>query len=183
MPESVVLSTTVNGALVRREVRARTLLSDFLRDDLGLTGTKVSCDAQVCGACTVLVDGLPVSACSLLAADTDGRAVTTIEGLADGDRLSPVQRAFTECSAMQCGFCTPGFVLAAEALLSDVPDPSEAEIRHALDGNLCRCTGYRPIMAAVRLAARLRREAPRSDTPPGKTSLTKTSLTKTEVPR
>ncbi|HVT66222.1 MAG TPA: (2Fe-2S)-binding protein [Trebonia sp.] len=178
MPDSVFLSTTVNGAVVKRDVRARTLLSDFLRDDLGLTGTKVSCDAQVCGTCTVLVDGLPVSACSFLAADTEGRAVTTIEGLADGDELSPVQRAFTECSAMQCGYCTPGFVLAAEALLGDVPNPSDAEIRHALDGNLCRCTGYRPIMEAVRLAARLRREAPRSDTHPSATP-----PATTEVPR
>ncbi|HEY6496095.1 MAG TPA: (2Fe-2S)-binding protein [Trebonia sp.] len=160
MAESLVLRATVNGAPVERPVAARTLLADFLRDDLGLTGTKVSCDVQVCGACTVLVDGLPVSACSFLAADADGRRVTTIEGLADGDELSPVQRAFVECSAMQCGYCTPGFVLATEALLDDVPDPSDAEIGHALDGNLCRCTGYRPIMEAVRLAARLRREAP-----------------------
>lgn len=158
MADPVVLSTTVNGAAVQRDVAARTLLADFLRGDLGLTGTKVSCDVQVCGACTVLVDGLPVSSCSFLAADTDGRTVTTIEGLADGDELTPVQRAFTECSAMQCGYCTPGFVLATEALLADVPDPSGAEIQHALDGNLCRCTGYRPIMEAVRLAVRLRKE-------------------------
>jgi aerobic-type carbon monoxide dehydrogenase small subunit (CoxS/CutS family) len=163
MSESLPLNTTVNGGAVERQVAARTLLSDFLRDDLGLSGTKVSCDAQVCGACTVLVDGLPVSACSFLAADTEGRSVTTIEGMADGDRLSPVQRAFTECSAMQCGYCTPGFVMATEALLAEVPDPSDAEIKHALDGNLCRCTGYRPIMEAVRLAARLREENPRSE--------------------
>jgi aerobic carbon-monoxide dehydrogenase small subunit len=172
MAESLVLRTTVNGTAVARAVAARTLLADFLRDDLGLTGTKVSCDAQVCGACTVLVDGLPVSACSILAADADGRGVTTIEGLADDDELSPVQRAFTECSAMQCGYCTPGFILATEALLADVPDPADAEIRHALDGNLCRCTGYRPIMEAVQLAARLRQEArqaeaPGDATPPG----------------
>jgi aerobic-type carbon monoxide dehydrogenase small subunit (CoxS/CutS family) len=165
MGETVSLRATVNGGAVEREVAARTLLADFLRDDLGLTGTKVSCDAQVCGACTVLVDGLPVSACSFLAADIDGRGVTTIEGLADGDRLNPVQRAFIECSAMQCGYCTPGFVMAAEALLADHANPTDAEIKHALDGNLCRCTGYRPIMAAVRLAARLRQEASPGEKP------------------
>lgn len=158
MADSLLLSMTVNGVSVKRHTAARTLLIDFLRDDLGLTGTKLSCDVQVCGACTVLVDGLPVSSCAFLAADADGRSVTTIEGLADGDELAPVQRAFTECSAMQCGYCTPGFVLATEALLAEVPHPADTEIRHALKGNLCRCTGYRPIVEAVRLAARLRQE-------------------------
>lgn len=158
MTESLLVRVTVNCRDVEREIAARTLLIDFLRDELGLTGVKPSCDAQVCGACTVLVDGLPVSSCTFLAADTDGCEVTTIEGLADGDALHPVQQAFVDCQAMQCGYCTPGFVLAVEALLADLPDPTDEDIYHALDGNICRCTGYRPIAEAVRRAARLRRE-------------------------
>jgi carbon-monoxide dehydrogenase small subunit len=156
MAESLLVRVTVNGRDIERVIAARTLLIDFLRDGLGLTGVKPSCDTQVCGACTVLVDGLPVSSCTFLAADTDGREVTTIEGLAEGDALHPVQQAFVDCQATQCGYCTPGFVLAVEALLACLSDPTDEDIYHALEGNICRCTGYRPIVEAVRRAVRLR---------------------------
>ena len=150
----------INGADVDCDVEARTLLADLLRNQLGMTGTKVSCGVQVCGACTVLVDGLPVSSCMYLAVDVDQREVTTVEGIAsDNDGLSAVQQAFVEAGAIQCGYCTPGFVLAVTALLETHPDPSDYEIKHFLDGNLCRCTGYQPIMDAVHLASRARREA------------------------
>jgi aerobic carbon-monoxide dehydrogenase small subunit len=158
MPD-VEVTSTVNGRAVAVRVPTRMTLADFLRDRLGLTGTKISCAMQVCGACTVLVDDRPVSSCTYLAADVDGRTVRTVEGLADGDRLDPVQQAFVDCSAMQCGFCTPGMVLAVTALLADDPEPSDADIAHHLEGNLCRCTGYLPITHAVHRAARLRREA------------------------
>jgi carbon-monoxide dehydrogenase small subunit len=150
--------TTVNGEPVERDVESRRRLADFVREDLGLLGTKLSCEVQVCGACTVLVDRQPVSSCTYLAVDVDGSQVTTVEGLADGDELSAVQRAFVEESALQCGFCTPGFVVAVTALLEETPDPTEAEIREYLDGNLCRCTGYAQILHAVRAAARMRQE-------------------------
>lgn len=147
------IGTTVNGAAYSGWVPNRRMLARFLRDDLGLTGTKVSCELQVCGVCTVLVDGEPVSSCTYLAADIDGRRVETVEGLSNGDRLHPLQRAFVEHFALQCGFCTPGFLMMAKALLDRNPDPSEAEIREYLDGNICRCTGYQPIIAAVQAAA------------------------------
>jgi carbon-monoxide dehydrogenase small subunit len=150
----VTVSTTVNGQRVETSVPARLFLAEFLRDRLGLTGTKVSCGMQVCGVCTVLVDEQPVSACTYLAADVDGREVVTVEGLAKAGELSAVQKAFVECSAMQCGFCTPGFVVSATALLRSNPRPSEEEIAHYLEGNLCRCTGYTPIIKAVLRAAR-----------------------------
>jgi aerobic carbon-monoxide dehydrogenase small subunit len=156
------IRVTINGHGVECEVEARTLLADMLRNQLGLVGTKVSCGVQVCGACTVLLDGLPVSSCMYLAVDVDQREMTTIEGIAQGggsDSLSPVQQAFVEAGAIQCGYCTPGFVLAVTALLDANPDPSEREIRHFLDGNLCRCTGYQSIVEAVRLASRASREA------------------------
>lgn len=149
---------TVNGKPVERSVEGRRRLADFLREDLGLLGTKVSCEVQVCGACTVLVDGQPVSSCTYLAVDVDGRSVTTVEGLVRDGELSPVQRCFVEQDAVQCGFCTPGFVLTATALLAEVPDPSEEEIVEYLDGNICRCTGYAQILRAVRQAARVSRE-------------------------
>lgn len=158
MPEMEVKST-VNGDAVRHRVPTRMTLAELLRDRVGLTGTKVSCAMQVCGACTVLVDTRPVSSCSYLAVDVDGREVRTVEGLADGERLHPVQQAFVDCSAMQCGFCTPGFVLAVTALLEEHPDPTDEQIVHNLEGNLCRCTGYLPIVHAVRRAAELMREA------------------------
>jgi aerobic-type carbon monoxide dehydrogenase small subunit (CoxS/CutS family) len=134
----------------------RTLLLDAIRD-LGLTGAKPSCEMEVCGTCTVLLDGLPVSACTTLAAEVEGRSVTTVEGLARDGRLSEVQQAFLEHSAFQCGYCTPGMILAAESLLAENPAPSPADVRRWLDGNICRCTGYRSIQEAVLLAAARRR--------------------------
>ena len=148
------ITLTVNGALHTVEVEPRHLLVYLLREDLGLTGTNVGCDTSSCGACTVLVDGDAIKSCTLLAVAADGCEVTTIEGIANGEELHPVQRAFREEHALQCGYCTPGFVVAAVALLRENPDPSEQEIRHALEGNLCRCTGYQPIVAAVRAAAK-----------------------------
>jgi aerobic-type carbon monoxide dehydrogenase small subunit (CoxS/CutS family) len=146
------LSVRLNGAERSFEVEDRTLLLDLLRD-AGLTGAKPSCEMEVCGACTVLVDGLPVSACTTLAADADGRHVETIEGLAQGERLHPLQEAFVECFGFQCGFCTPGMILAAKSLLEHEPHPSPEQIVHWMDGNLCRCTGYQSILEAIELAA------------------------------
>ncbi|MHB2022625.1 MAG: (2Fe-2S)-binding protein [Mycobacteriales bacterium] len=153
MAERVRIRCTVNGVEVDRDVEARLLLAQFLRDELGLTGTKVSCEMQVCGVCTVLVDGEPVSSCTLLAADADGARVETVEGLATSDSLHPLQEAFVEQMAAQCGFCTPGFLMMAKALLDQDPAPGEGTIREYLDGNLCRCTGYAPILAAVKSVA------------------------------
>ena len=152
----------INGVDVECEVEARTPLADMLRVRLGLVGTKVSCGVQVCGSCTVLVDGLPVSSCTYLAVDVDARSVTTIEGVTPGgDGLDPVQQAFVEAGAIQCGYCTPGFVLAVTALLDEHEDPSDEEAKHFLDGNICRCTGYEQILEAVHLAGRARCEARR----------------------
>ena len=149
----VSLCATVNHRVVRARIPARTLLADFLRDHLGLTGVKVSCGVQVCGACTVLVDDAPVSACTYLACDIDGRDVLTVEGVARDGVLSAVQQALVDCSAVQCGFCTPGFVMMATALLREHPAPTEEQVAHYLEGNLCRCTGYAPVVAAVLRAA------------------------------
>ncbi len=149
----VTIALTVNGQEVQAEVEARTTLADFLREHLGLTGTKLGCEHGVCGSCTVLLDGAPVRSCLVLAAQADGCSVTTIEGLASDGELHPVQQAFWEAHALQCGFCTPGMVLTAVALLAEQPQPSEADIREALSGNLCRCTGYQNIVRAVQLAA------------------------------
>jgi carbon-monoxide dehydrogenase small subunit len=148
------IALTVNGERREADVEPRQLLVYFLRDQLRLTGTNVGCDTSSCGACTVLVDGESVKSCTLLAVQADGADVTTIEGLATGDDLHPVQLAFREEHALQCGFCTPGFVLATVSLLRENPSPSETEIRHALEGNLCRCTGYHNIVRAVEAAAR-----------------------------
>jgi len=157
---NVTVSAEVNGQAVVAEVASRRLLADWLRDELGLTGTKVSCAVQVCGACTVLVDGTPVSACTYLAVDVDGRQVTTVEGLAGPDgALSVVQQAFVDNDALQCGFCTPGFLMATTALLADDPDPDDHAIDEQLEGNLCRCTGYERIREAVREAAARHRAA------------------------
>jgi len=146
--------TSVNGRRVEEPVPNRLTLAEFLRDRQGLKGTKVSCETQVCGACTVLVDGNPVSACTTLAVDADGAGISTVEGLAGaGDRLDPVQEAFIDCTALQCGYCTPGFIMATKALLAENPSPTKQEIEHALEGNLCRCTGYLPIIEAVQQAA------------------------------
>lgn len=151
------VTARINGRSVVSEVPPRRLLADWLRDELNLTGTKISCAVQVCGACTVLVDGTPVSSCTYLAVDVDGRQVTTVEGLAGPDgSLSAVQQAFIDSDALQCGFCTPGFLLATTALLDDDPDPDDDAIDEQLEGNLCRCTGYERIREAVREAARRR---------------------------
>jgi carbon-monoxide dehydrogenase small subunit len=150
----VKVTVTVNGSQVAAEVPDRTLLVHFLRDAAGLTATNVGCDTSSCGACTVLLDGRSVKSCTLLAAQADGRAVQTLEGLANGNgELHPVQRAFRAEHGLQCGFCTPGMVMAAVSLLEENADPSEDEVRTALEGNLCRCTGYHNIVRAVLAAA------------------------------
>ena len=156
------LAMTVNGQAVALAIRPEELLLDVLRDRLGLRGAKRSCDVQVCGACTVLLDGLPVSSCSLLAYEARGRTVVTIEGLAEGERLHPLQESFITESAVQCGYCTPGMILGAKALLDERPEATDAEIREHLRGNICRCTGYTNILNAVAVArdALARRAAP-----------------------
>lgn len=147
------IELTVNGQRHEAQAEARTTLADFLRDHLRLTGTHVGCEHGVCGACTVLLDGEAVRSCLMLAVQARGHEVTTIEGLADGDTLHPLQQAFRESFGFQCGFCTPGFVMASKALLDENPHPSEAEVRDALSGNICRCTGYQSIVEGVLLAA------------------------------
>ena len=149
----VEIETIVNGVVRRAEVEPRLTLADFLRGDCGLTGTHLGCEHGVCGACTVLLDGAAVRACLIFAVQVDGAEVTTVEGLGDGDELTPVQAAFRDCHGLQCGFCTPGFVVSVTVYLRDHPDPSDDEIREALSGNLCRCTGYQGIIKAVRQAA------------------------------
>lgn len=150
---SASVRTTINGRELALVVPHRLMLGEFLRDELGLTGTKLSCGMQVCGVCTVLVDGQPVSSCTYLAVDIDGRNVETVEGLADNGRLHPIQQAFIDTFGLQCGFCTPGFMMSAKALLDENSQPDEAEIEHYLEGNLCRCTGYESIVEAVKLAS------------------------------
>ncbi len=159
MSDTMKIGITVNGNKSEREVEPRLLLSDFLRHDLGLTGTHVGCEHGVCGACTVLLDGEPVRSCLLLAVQADGHEVATVESLSgDGpDRLNPLQEAFRDCHGLQCGFCTPGFLMTLLPFLDENPDPSEPEIRAAISGNLCRCTGYQHIVDAVLLAAKRRR--------------------------
>lgn len=153
MHETIELSFVVNGRDHALRIEPRESLADVLRDRLALTGTKVSCDAQVCGACTVLVDGMMVSACTFLAADAHGRSVRSVEGLAENGNLSRLQQAFIDHAAFQCGFCTPGFLMAATALLEENPHPSRQEVVDWLEGNICRCTGYAPIIDAVLSAA------------------------------
>ncbi len=148
------ISLTVNGSRAEAEVEPRQLLVYFLREQLGLKGTSVGCDTTSCGACTVLLDGESVKSCTVLAVQGDGCDVTTIEGLAQGEELHPVQQAFHEQHALQCGYCTPGFVMATVSLLQEHPNPTEDEIRLGLEGNLCRCTGYHNIVRAVEAAAR-----------------------------
>lgn len=147
------VSVTVNGAVYARRVESRLLLAQFLRDDLRLTGTHIGCDTSQCGACTVLLDGEAVKSCTLFAVQADGCEVSTVEGLGDGAELDAVQGAFAEHHGLQCGYCTPGFLMATTDLLRRNPDPSDEEIKESLDGNLCRCTGYVNIFKAVRAAA------------------------------
>jgi len=150
----VRVATTVNGTRHEREVEPRLLLADFIRHELGLTGTHVGCEHGVCGACTILVDGVPMRACLMFAVQANRRALTTVEGLApERDRLHPLQEAFRDAHGLQCGFCTPGILMTMKAFLDENANPSEAEIREALSGNLCRCTGYQHIVDAVKLAA------------------------------
>jgi carbon-monoxide dehydrogenase small subunit len=144
----------VNGSEHSHEVEPRLLLVHYLRDTLGLTGTHIGCETSICGACTVMLNDTAVKSCTVLAVQADGADVLTIEGLAQGETLHPIQEAFWECHGLQCGFCTPGMILAAHQLFMRNPQPSEDEIRHALDGNLCRCTGYQHIIDSVQYAAK-----------------------------
>jgi carbon-monoxide dehydrogenase small subunit len=145
---------TVNGEERAVEIEPRLLLVHFLRETLGLTGTHIGCDTSHCGACTILLDGTPVKSCAMLAVQADGREITTVEGLLEGGQLHPIQAAFKEEHGLQCGFCTPGMMLVSKALLEENPSPSDQEIRWAISGNICRCTGYQNIVNAVQLAAR-----------------------------
>jgi carbon-monoxide dehydrogenase small subunit len=154
MTQQHTITVTVNGTRYERTVEPRLLLSDFLRADLGLTGTHIGCEHGVCGACTVLLDGQPVRSCLLFAVQADGHEVTTVEALGTPEDLHPVQEAFQEAHGLQCGFCTPGILMTAVPFLEENPQPTEAEIREALAGNLCRCTGYQHIVDAVLLAAK-----------------------------
>jgi aerobic carbon-monoxide dehydrogenase small subunit len=153
MGATVRIQATVNGERRESEVEARTLLVHWLRDELGLTGTHIGCDTTNCGACTVHLDGESVKSCTVLAAQVDGAAITTIEGLASDGQLHPLQEAFWEKHGLQCGYCTPGMIMAAADLLNRNPNPSDEEIRHGLEGNLCRCTGYHNIVKAVKAAS------------------------------
>ncbi len=156
MASSVMVSLEVNGAAVEREVEARRTLADFLREDLGLTGTHLGCEHGVCGACTVLLDGMSVRSCILYAVQLEGASVTTVEALAPSPgQLHPLQEAFRQSHGLQCGFCTPGFLMTAYELLRETRGPSDEEIRTTISGNLCRCTGYHGIVEAIRLADEL----------------------------
>ena len=161
------ITVNVNGQEHTREVSNRLLLVHFLRDELGLTGTHWGCDTSNCGVCTVWLDEVPVKSCTVLAVMADGHRVRTVEGLADGDQLDPVQQGFIQCHGLQCGFCTPGMMLTARALLDREPDPSEQRIREAISGQICRCTGYENIVKSVRWAAEheaAQREAAKTET-------------------
>lgn len=149
----IPVSITVNGTSYEREIEGRMLLSDFLRHELELTGTHVGCEHGVCGACTILFDGAPVRSCIMFAVQANGHEIMTVEGLAQDDELHPLQDAFREAHGLQCGYCTPGFLMTLVPFIEENPDPSEAEVREAISGNLCRCTGYQHIVDAVQLAA------------------------------
>jgi carbon-monoxide dehydrogenase small subunit len=154
MTQSFPVTMTVNGKVYKREVEPRLLLSDFLRHELGLTGTHVGCEHGVCGACTILFDGESARSCLMFAVQADGHSVTTVEGLAkDANQLHPIQQAFWEAHGLQCGYCTPGILMTLVPFLEKNPNPTESEIRHAISGNLCRCTGYQHIVDAVKIAA------------------------------
>ena len=148
------VTVTINGVEYEREVEARKLLIHFVRDDLDLTGSHIGCDTGNCGACSMIVNGTLVKGCMMLAVQADGATIETVEGLADGEQLSPLQQSFSEHHALQCGYCTPGMLMSATALLRDNPSPSEDEIRKALQGNICRCTGYWNILEAVKSVAK-----------------------------
>jgi aerobic carbon-monoxide dehydrogenase small subunit len=154
------LSVTVNGQPVSAEVEPRTLLVHFIREDLGLTGTHIGCDTTSCGACTVHLNGVPVKSCTVFAVQADGAEIRTVEGLEQNGQLHPVQEGFWEEHGLQCGFCTPGMMMTAVALLDENPNPTEGEIRHAISGNLCRCTGYVNIVRAIQYAANKMQEEP-----------------------
>jgi aerobic carbon-monoxide dehydrogenase small subunit len=158
-PTTNEITVTVNGTERSMEVEPRLLLVHFLREKLGLTGTHVGCDTTSCGSCTVLVDGVPIKSCTYLAVQADGKAVQTVEGLAQGPQLHPIQEGFREEHGLQCGFCTPGMMLVSAALLEENPSPTEEEIRWALSGNICRCTGYQNIVKAVQWAASKQKES------------------------
>ena len=147
------ISVTINGTTYEREVDARKLLIHFIRDDLDLTGSHIGCDTGNCGACSIIVNGTLVKSCMLLAVQADGATIETVEGLADGDELAPLQQAFSDHHALQCGYCTPGMLMSAKALLDSNPEPTENEIRRAIQGNICRCTGYVNIVAAIKAAS------------------------------
>ena len=161
------VSIRVNGISHSHEVEPRLLLVHYLRDVVGLTGAHIGCETSICGACTVMLSGAAVKSCTVLTVQADGGEVLTIEGLAQGEELHPMQEAFWECHGLQCGYCTPGMILSAYQLLVRNPKPSEAEIRHAIDGNLCRCTGYQHIVDAVQYAAKKMRPSP-SPSPRGR---------------
>ena len=152
--DPVRISVTINGSTYEHEVEPRTLLVQYIRETVGLTGTNIGCDTSSCGACTIHVDGESVKSCTVLAVQADGADITTIEGLADGDQLHPMQQAFHENHALQCGFCTPGMIMQSIDLLNDNPSPTEDEVRNGLEGNLCRCTGYQNIVKAVLAASK-----------------------------
>ena len=154
MPDLRKVSVTVNGKSYQREVESRLTLVDFIRHELLLTGTHVGCEHGVCGACTVLLDGAAVRACLLLAVQANGKRIDTVEGLADGDKLNPLQEAFRDNHGLQCGFCTPGMLMTLTEFLREQPNPTEREVREAISGNLCRCTGYQAIVAAALDAAK-----------------------------
>ncbi|MGH7828599.1 MAG: (2Fe-2S)-binding protein [Candidatus Binatia bacterium] len=154
MPTKRKITLRINGLAHTQEVEPRLLLVHYLRDVLGLTGTHIGCETSICGACTVMLNNEAVKSCTVLAVQADGAEILTIEGLSIGDRLHPLQEGFWECHGLQCGYCTPGMILSAYQLLLRRPEPTEKEIRHAIDGNLCRCTGYQHIVDAVRYAAK-----------------------------
>ncbi len=158
-PTTHEITVTINGAEHSVEVESRLLLVHLLREKLGLTGTHVGCDTTSCGACTVLVDGVPIKSCTHFAVQVDGRQIKTVEGLANGAELHPIQEGFREEHGLQCGFCTPGMMLVSSALLEENPDPTEEEIRWALSGNICRCTGYQNIVKSVQWAANKLKES------------------------
>jgi len=162
MPESnnsLFVEVTVNGGTYQREIEPRTLLVEFIREELGLTGTHIGCDTSYCGACTVLMNGRPVKSCTVLAAQADGTEISTVEGLESGEELHPLQTAFSEHHGLQCGYCTPGMLMSSKHLLDENPNPSREEIKKCIAGNVCRCTGYQNIITAVEDAAQKLREA------------------------